>query len=66
MDSVIRLDIACSPCYSRTCSHHSCLRYLRSEDVLQLAEEQMNGIATAGARSLAGTRPAAVPSSADS
>jgi heptosyltransferase I len=46
MDSVIRLDIACSPCYSRHCSHQSCLRYLRSEDVLQLAQEQMNGHAT--------------------
>ena len=43
MDSVIRLDIVCSPCYSRHCSHQSCLRYLRSEDVLQLAQEQMNG-----------------------
>ena len=46
MNSVIRLDIPCSPCYSRHCSHQSCLRYLRSEDVLQLAQEQMSIIST--------------------
>lgn len=48
LNSVIRLDVFCSPCYSRHCSHQSCLRYLRSEDVLQLAQEQMNGSATTG------------------
>jgi heptosyltransferase-1 len=42
LNSVVRLDIVCSPCYSRTCSHQSCLRYLKSEDVLQLAREQMS------------------------
>jgi ADP-heptose:LPS heptosyltransferase len=41
LNSVIRLDIPCSPCYSRHCSHQSCLRYLKSEDVLKLAQEQM-------------------------
>ena len=34
-DSVVRLDIICSPCYSRRCSHQSCLRWLGPEDVLQ-------------------------------
>jgi lipopolysaccharide heptosyltransferase I len=43
MDSVIKLDIVCSPCYSRTCSHQSCLRWLEVGPVLRLAEEQMAG-----------------------
>jgi lipopolysaccharide heptosyltransferase I len=43
MDSVIRLDIACSPCYSRHCSHKSCLRGLEVEPVIRLAGEQMAG-----------------------
>ena len=40
-DSVLRVDIPCSPCYSRKCSHQSCLRWLHIEPVLKLAEEQM-------------------------
>lgn len=42
MGSVIRLDVACSPCYSRQCSHRSCLQWLEVGSVLELAEEQMN------------------------
>jgi lipopolysaccharide heptosyltransferase I len=42
MDTVIRLDIPCSPCYSRKCSHQSCLRWLRPEPVLELAKKQMS------------------------
>jgi lipopolysaccharide heptosyltransferase I len=42
MDSVVRLDIVCSPCYSRRCSHQSCLRQLDVEAVLELAREQMS------------------------
>jgi lipopolysaccharide heptosyltransferase I len=42
LDSVIRLDIPCSPCYSRRCSHKSCLNWLGAEPVLELAERQMN------------------------
>ncbi|MDP9174115.1 MAG: lipopolysaccharide heptosyltransferase I [Planctomycetota bacterium] len=41
MDSVIRLDIPCSPCFSRTCSHQSCLQWLDVEPVLKLAKLQM-------------------------
>ncbi|MGA2582637.1 MAG: lipopolysaccharide heptosyltransferase I [Tepidisphaeraceae bacterium] len=41
MDSVIRLDMPCSPCYSRTCSHRSCMEWLSGESVLELAEQQM-------------------------
>jgi len=39
--SVVRLPIACSPCYSRTCSHQSCLVWLNEEDVVRVAAEQM-------------------------
>ncbi|HTL31173.1 MAG TPA: lipopolysaccharide heptosyltransferase I [Tepidisphaeraceae bacterium] len=41
MDTVIRLDLPCSPCYSRTCSHQSCLKWLTIEPVIELAQEQM-------------------------
>ena len=40
-DSVLRIDIPCSPCYARKCSHQSCLRWLQIAPVLDLAEEQM-------------------------
>jgi len=40
-DSVIRLDLPCSPCYSRTCSHQSCLKWLGAEAVLRAAEDQL-------------------------
>jgi lipopolysaccharide heptosyltransferase I len=41
MDSVVRLDIPCSPCFSRTCSHRSCLVKLGIEPVLRVAEAQL-------------------------
>jgi lipopolysaccharide heptosyltransferase I len=41
MDSVVRVDIPCSPCYSRTCSHTSCLRWLGIEPVLATAAQQL-------------------------
>jgi lipopolysaccharide heptosyltransferase I len=44
LDTVLRLDIPCSPCYSRTCSHQSCLQWLEIEPVLRLAEKQMSRI----------------------
>jgi lipopolysaccharide heptosyltransferase I len=40
-DSVLRVDIPCSPCYSRRCSHKSCLAWLTTRPVLALAEAQM-------------------------
>jgi lipopolysaccharide heptosyltransferase I len=40
-DAVIRLAMPCSPCYSRACSHQSCLQWLGVEPVLALAEAQM-------------------------
>jgi lipopolysaccharide heptosyltransferase I len=39
--SVLRLDIPCSPCYSRSCSHQSCLRWMSVEAVLRAAENQL-------------------------
>jgi lipopolysaccharide heptosyltransferase I len=41
LDSVIKLDIVCSPCYSRTCSHQSCLQNLEVGPVLEVAAAQM-------------------------
>jgi ADP-heptose:LPS heptosyltransferase len=41
MDSVLQLDIPCSPCYSRKCSHQSCLRWLTVESVLQAAGKEL-------------------------
>jgi heptosyltransferase I len=43
LDSVVRVDIPCSPCYSRRCSHVSCLKWVGVGAVLELAERQMNG-----------------------
>ena len=42
LESVVRLDLPCSPCFSRSCSHQSCLRWLEIEPVLRVAEEQMS------------------------
>lgn len=41
LNSVVRVDVPCSPCYSRTCSHQSCLRWLEVEPVLEQAERQL-------------------------
>ena len=41
-DSVVRLDIACSPCYARRCVHQSCLRWLSVDSVLQTVENAIN------------------------
>jgi len=41
MDSVAQLNIECSPCLSRRCSHHSCMRLLGIEPVLKLARQQL-------------------------
>jgi heptosyltransferase-1 len=48
LDSVIKLEIVCSPCYSRTCSHQSCLQNLDVAPVLEMAEEQMRTSGNAG------------------
>jgi heptosyltransferase-1 len=40
-DAVLRLDLPCSPCYSRKCSHQSCLQWLEIEPVLTAAQRQL-------------------------
>ncbi len=41
IDSIVRIDIECSPCYSRRCSHRSCLRWLQVDDVLDVGASQL-------------------------
>lgn len=41
MQSVARLDIACSPCYSRKCLHHSCMAWLTTEHLLSQIESEL-------------------------
>ena len=40
-DSVVRLDIPCSPCFSRSCVHQTCLRELGVGAVLDVAARQL-------------------------
>jgi lipopolysaccharide heptosyltransferase I len=47
MDSVVRLEIVCSPCYSRRCSHHSCMKWLEIEPVLEEVQRQVSKVARA-------------------
>jgi lipopolysaccharide heptosyltransferase II len=47
-DSVIRLEIPCSPCYSRRCSHQSCLRLLEVESVLAAVKHQLHSTEVRG------------------
>lgn len=48
--SVLRLDMPCSPCYSRTCVHQSCLRWLDPQAVLDHAAGQMNRLTSMDGR----------------
>jgi len=41
-DSVVRLDLPCSPCGSRRCSHRSCMEWLEIDPILQTAAEQID------------------------
>lgn len=41
MESVLRVDIPCSPCFSRRCSHVSCMRWLKPEAVLTHTGKQL-------------------------
>jgi heptosyltransferase-1 len=52
MDSILRIDIPCSPCYSRKCSHQSCLRWLQVESVMKQIEMLINGQLSDGGRDL--------------
>lgn len=42
LDCVVRLDLPCSPCYSRTCSHQSCMRWLEVGSVLSAVRRQLD------------------------
>lgn len=42
-DGMVRVEIPCSPCYSRKCSHISCMKWLMVEDVLSACEKQLAG-----------------------
>jgi ADP-heptose:LPS heptosyltransferase len=42
-ETVVRLDVPCSPCYSRTCSHQSCLKLMGPGSVLTVAGRQLGG-----------------------
>ncbi len=42
MESVVGVDIPCRPCYSRACSHTSCMKWLKAESVLSAVEKQLN------------------------
>jgi lipopolysaccharide heptosyltransferase I len=46
MDTVVRLNIACSPCYKRECSHTSCMQWLTPEMVLQRVTTAMRTATT--------------------
>ncbi|HEX8910712.1 MAG TPA: lipopolysaccharide heptosyltransferase II [Humisphaera sp.] len=41
MPSVVKLELPCSPCYSRRCSHRTCLQALGVESVLGVVEREM-------------------------
>ena len=47
-DSVVQLDLPCRPCYSRKCSHTSCLNWISVEDVMRTARsiKRPSGVAT--------------------
>lgn len=55
MDSVIRLDMPCSPCYSRRCSHTSCMNWLGAERVFEAAQRQLLANNTSQFRAPTGT-----------
>ncbi len=40
--SVVRLDVVCSPCFSRTCEHNTCLTHLSVDDVHRRCMQQID------------------------
>lgn len=53
-ESVVRLDLPCSPCYSRTCSHRSCMEWLGIDPILETAGAQLSNRLTAHSGTTAG------------
>ena len=43
-DTVLQLDLVCRPCYSRKCSHMSCMNWIEVEHVMRAAREQLASI----------------------
>ena len=41
MDTVVRANMDCMPCYDRTCSHKNCMQQLGIEPVLACAQRQL-------------------------
>ncbi len=40
--SVVRVDLPCSPCYSKICSHKSCMQWLDIDPMLEVARRELN------------------------
>jgi lipopolysaccharide heptosyltransferase I len=40
-ESVLQIGLPCRPCYSRTCSHRSCMEWIKIESVLELGKQQI-------------------------
>jgi heptosyltransferase I len=53
-ESVVRIDLPCSPCYSRTCSHRSCMEWLEIEPILEAAGAQISNRLSSAARQTGG------------
>ncbi len=43
LDTVVHLEIICSPCYSRNCWHNSCMKWLAPELVLHQVADALAG-----------------------
>ncbi len=56
MDTVVRVQIECAPCYSRSCSHLSCMKWLLAESVLRRGRTVGSGGAKLIARRSHGRR----------
>jgi lipopolysaccharide heptosyltransferase I len=42
LDTVLRAKVPCSPCYSRRCSHRSCLKWISPQRLMETAGVQLN------------------------
>ena len=43
LDTVVHHPIECSPCFSRRCSHRSCLEHLQADAVLAMVRRELEG-----------------------
>jgi lipopolysaccharide heptosyltransferase I len=42
--TVLRAELPCTPCFSRKCSHISCMNWLKPEEVVAAVERQLRGV----------------------